>query len=94
MTLLGFLKLSCALIFGIYFLSVNLFKRSTSRATAGRPEPETFTFFTPKGEGMGRKELEKLLGAPQVGKEAEPAARRIPAAKQRKLAKMAKKDTP
>jgi len=94
MTLLGFIKLSCVLIFGIYFLSVNLFKRRTSRATAGRPEPEAFTFFPKKGEGIGPRELEKLLGAPQETQEAEPVARRIPAAKRRKLAEQAKKDTP
>lgn len=87
MTLLGFLKLSCALIFGIYFLSVNLFKRSTGRSVSGRPEPEAYTFFHSKGSGMSRKELNKLLGTSQTKEEAEPAAKRIPAAKQRKLAK-------
>ncbi len=87
MTLIGFLKLSCALIFGIYLLSVNFFKRQTNRVAVERPEPEAFTFFPQKGAGMGREELEKILGVSPEPKGTEGVPRRIPLAKQRKLAK-------
>lgn len=87
MTLLGFLKLSCAVIFVIYLGSVNLFKRGAKTSNGSRPEPDAYTFFPKKGKGISRKEVEKLLGSVSEQTVAEPSAQRIPAAKQRKLAR-------
>ncbi|AEI52124.1 hypothetical protein Runsl_5827 (plasmid) [Runella slithyformis DSM 19594] len=58
MTLLTFIKISCAAIAGIYLISVNMFQGNNKR-TGQRPEPNSFTFFPKKNDGLSEEEFKR-----------------------------------
>ncbi len=60
MTFLTFLQISCAAVFAIYVVSVNLFK-GADKSAGGRPEPGPFTFFPKKRQGLKKHELQRVL---------------------------------
>jgi len=60
MTLFTFIQIACIVVFIIYFLSVNLFRKEPIK-TAGRPEVGKFSFFEKKNNGMTEEEIRKAL---------------------------------
>lgn len=60
MTLFTFIQTACILVFIIYFLSVNLFRKDRPK-TPGRPEAGRFSFFDKKNNGMTEEEIKKAL---------------------------------
>ena len=60
MTLLTYLQIACIVVFIIYFLSVNLFRKKHTK-TARRPEVGKFSFFEKKNNGLTEEEIKKAL---------------------------------
>ena len=60
MTLFTFIQIACIVVFIIYFLSVNLFRKDRSK-TDGRPSVGKFSFFEKKNNGMTEEEIKKAL---------------------------------
>ncbi len=60
MTFFTYLQIACIVVFIIYFLSVNLFRKDRSK-TAGRPSAGKFSFFEKKNNGMTEEEIRKAL---------------------------------
>lgn len=103
MTFLSFIQFACAAIFVTYLVAINQFKKEDRRNTGGRPQPEDYTFFPRKGQGLDRKELQRRFGSSAQKSGQSQAAgtattvngSKVHAAKQRKLDReAAKKNTP
>ncbi|GHB87350.1 hypothetical protein [Persicitalea jodogahamensis] len=60
MTFLTFLQIGCVVVFAAYVISVNMFK-GADNPTGARPEPEPFTFFPKKRQGLIKEQLDRVL---------------------------------
>lgn len=60
MTFLTFLQIGCVVVFATYVFSVNMFK-GANKPLGVRPEPNSFTFFPKKRQGLDQKQLDCVL---------------------------------